>query len=61
MDLTSEGFAIDAELFARAKAAGLRWIELEVEPRPRVAGKSKVGPHTARAALADLRRLRREL
>jgi len=61
MDLTGEGFAVDAEIFARAKAAGLRWIELEVEPRPRMAGKSKVSPRAARAALADLRRLRREL
>ncbi len=61
MDLTGDGFAVDAELFARAKAAGLRWIELEVEQRPRMAGKSKIRPGAAWTALGDLRRLRREL
>jgi dolichol-phosphate mannosyltransferase len=40
--LSSEGFQIDAEIFARARAAGLRWAQVGVSHRPREHGQSKV-------------------
>jgi dolichol-phosphate mannosyltransferase len=40
--LASDGFQIDAEIFARAQAAGLRWAQVGVSHRPREHGQSKV-------------------
>jgi dolichol-phosphate mannosyltransferase len=40
--LASDGFQIDAEIFARAQAAGLRWAQVGVSHRPRSTGQSKV-------------------
>ena len=61
MDLSSEGFLIDAELFARARPAGLRWIEIGVDQRPRAGGASKVRLGSGWAAVRDLWRLRKDL
>ena len=61
MDLSSEGFLIDAELFARARPAGLRWIEIGVDQRPRAGGASKVHLGAGWTAVRDLWRLRKDL
>lgn len=42
IDLTSSDFLIDAELFARAQQAGLRWAEVGVTHRAREGGSSTV-------------------
>jgi dolichol-phosphate mannosyltransferase len=42
LPLRSDGFLIDAELFAQAKAAGGRWREVGIVHRPRERGSSKV-------------------
>ena len=42
IELTSSDFLIDAELFARAKQAGLRWAEVGVTHRAREGGSSTV-------------------
>jgi len=46
IELTSSGFLIDAELYARARLAGLRVAQLPVRHRPRAAGRSSVRPAT---------------
>ena len=61
MDLESEGFLIDAEIFARAQCLELRWTEIGVSHRPRAGGVSKVRPQAAWTVLGDLRRLRKTL
>ncbi len=61
IDLTADDFLIDAELFARAKKAGLRWAEVGVTHRPRGGGQSTVRLGLALPYLAGLFRLRRSL
>jgi len=61
MDLESEGWLIDAEIFARAQRLDLRWTEAGVSHRPRAGGVSKVRPQAAWTVLGDLRRLRKIL
>jgi glycosyltransferase involved in cell wall biosynthesis len=57
--LVSDGYAINAELVARADAAGLRVRELGVRHLARLAGRSKVGAASAPAAVRELWALRR--
>jgi len=59
--LSSDGFLIDAELFARAQAAGLTWVQAGVRHRPRERGSSTVRAGTVAATLAELWRLRRSV
>lgn len=59
--LSSDGFLIDAELFARARRAGLSWVEVGVTHRPRSAGHSTVKAATVVATLRELWALRRSL
>ena len=61
IDLTSEGFLIDAEIYARADRAGLRWAQVGVKHLPRVYGESKVHVGLAFGTLARLWNLRRNL
>jgi dolichol-phosphate mannosyltransferase len=61
IDLTSEGFLIDAEIYFRAHRAGLRWAQVGVTHRPRVHGESKVHLGLAFGTLLRLWRLRRSL
>jgi glycosyltransferase involved in cell wall biosynthesis len=59
IDLTSSDFLIDAELFVRAKRAGLRWAEVGVTHRPREGGSSTVRYGLAWPVLRGLLGLRR--
>jgi glycosyltransferase involved in cell wall biosynthesis len=59
--LESDGFLIDAELFARAKAKGLGWCEVGVTHRPREQGSSTVRASTVGQTLRELWRLKRNL
>lgn len=59
IDLTSEGFLIDAEIYFRAHRAGLRWAQVGVTHRARVHGESKVHLGLAFGTLLRLWRLRR--
>lgn len=59
--LSSDGFLIDAELYARARRAGLTWTQVGVTHRPRMAGSSTVKAATVTATLRELWRLRRSL
>jgi glycosyltransferase involved in cell wall biosynthesis len=61
IDLSSDGFLIDAELFVRARAAGLRWAQVGVTHRPRRHGRSKIGPHLWWPSFRALLELRRSL
>lgn len=61
VQLSSDGFLIDAELFARAKAAGLGWLETGVTHRPREKGSSTVKPSTVGQTLRELWRLKLRL
>jgi hypothetical protein len=61
VQLSSEGFLIDAELFARAKMAGLAWAQVGVRHRPRELGSSTVSPSTVMKTLGQLRALKRRL
>ena len=61
IDLTSEGFLIDAEIYFRADRAGLRWAQVGVTHRPRVHGESKVHLGLAFGTLLRLWRLRRSM
>jgi glycosyltransferase involved in cell wall biosynthesis len=56
--LESDGYAINAELVARADAAGLRVREVGVRHFPRIAGESKVGATNVPGALRQLWTLR---
>lgn len=59
--LTSSGFLIDAELYARAHLAGLRVTQLPVRHRPRLAGRSSVQPAALWRSFAQLWSLARAL
>lgn len=59
--IQSDGFLIDAELYARAKKAGLKWAQLGVTHRPREKGSSTVRLSTITETLRELWRLRRRL
>lgn len=59
--LESDGFLIDAELYARADRAGLRWAQGPVRHRPRVEGSTTVKVGTIRETLSELMRLKRML
>jgi len=59
--LTSDGFLIDAEMYARAARAGLRWTQVGVTHRPRTRGSSTVRARTVSDTLRELRALRRSL
>lgn len=59
--LSSDGFLIDAELYARADRAGLRWVQGPVNHRPRTEGSTTVKVGTIRETLGELWRLRRSL
>jgi glycosyltransferase involved in cell wall biosynthesis len=61
VELSSSGFLIDAELYARAALAGLRVVQLPVEHRPRAAGRSSIRPATLWRSLVQLFALAREL
>jgi len=61
IELTSDGFLIDAELYARAQRAGLRWVQVGVTHRPREQGSSTVGVGTIAETLRELMALRRTL
>lgn len=59
--IESDGFLVDAELYARAKRAGLSWAQVGVRHRPREQGSSTVRPGTVVETLRELWRLRRSL
>ncbi|HHQ48621.1 MAG TPA: glycosyltransferase family 2 protein [Acidobacteria bacterium] len=59
--LSSDGFLIDAELYARAKRAGLTWAQVGVTHRPREKGSTTVKLSTITETLRELWRLRRSL
>jgi dolichol-phosphate mannosyltransferase len=59
--LTSSGFLIDAELYARAHLAGLRVVQLPVSHRPRAAGRSSIRPGILWRSLSQLWSLSRLL
>jgi dolichol-phosphate mannosyltransferase len=60
-ELTTDGFLIDAEIYARAHRAGLRWAQVGVTHHPRVYGASKVHLTAAFGTLIRLWKLRRSL
>lgn len=59
--LSSQGFLIDAELYARASREGLRVAQLPVTHRARRGGRSSVRPATVGRTLLHLWRLSRDL
>jgi glycosyltransferase involved in cell wall biosynthesis len=59
--LSSEGFLIDSELYARAARRGLRVAQLPVTHHPRIAGRSTVRLATVWRSLVQLARLARTL
>ena len=59
--LSSDGFLIDAELYARAQMAGLRWTQIGVRHRPRELGSTTVKTSTVVETLRQLRALKRQL
>ena len=61
MNLVSTGYAINAEIMARAARASLRVCEVPVTHRPRLAGRSKVSIANVPSSLLDLLWLRRAL
>ncbi len=61
VQLSSEGFLIDAELFARAQSAGLSWRQVGVPHRPRLSGSTTVSLSTVFETLRELRALKRSL
>lgn len=61
IELNSEGFLIDAEIYFKAHRAGLRWAQVGVTHRPRVHGESKVHLGLAFGTLLRLWRLRRSM
>ena len=61
IDLTTDGFLIDAEIYARADRAGLRWAQVGVTHHPRIYGDSKVRLTVAFGTLLRLWKLRRSL
>jgi len=61
INLSSDGFLIDAELYARADRAGLRWAQGPVTHRPRTEGETTVKVGTIQETLRQLFRLRKAL
>jgi len=61
IDLKTDGFLIDAEIYARADRVGLRWAQVGVTHHPRVYGESKVSLTVAFGTLFRLWKLRRNL
>ena len=59
--LSSDGFLIDAEIYARAQAAGLSWIQVGVEHRPRELGSTTVKTSTVTETLRELWSLKKQL
>lgn len=59
--LESDGFLVDAELYLRLREAGLRWVQVGVEHRPRRHGVSTVGLGHVLPTLRGLWRLRRSM
>jgi len=56
--LSSDGFLIDAELYARAKKAGLTWTQVGVRHRPRELGSTTVKVSTIVETMRELRALK---
>ena len=61
VQLCSEGFLIDAELYARAQSAGLTWRQVGVLHRPRLSGSTTVSVFTVFETLRELRALKKSL
>jgi glycosyltransferase involved in cell wall biosynthesis len=61
VQLSSDGFLIDAELYARANAAGLKWTQVAVQHRPREMGRTTVKSSTVAETLRELWALRERL
>jgi len=61
LPLDSDGFLIDAELFARTRKAGGRWREIGVTHRPREQGSTTVKVSTVTETLRELWALRRSI
>ncbi len=60
LEMSAEGAGVNAELFVRAREAGLSWTEVPVSHRQRVQGKASGGrPDVAIRALWELWALRR--
>jgi glycosyltransferase involved in cell wall biosynthesis len=59
--LKSDGFLVDAEIYARAKRAGLTWKQVGVRHRPRELGSTTVKVATVTETLRELWALRRTL
>ncbi len=59
--LSSDGFIVDAELYARARRAGLRWSQVGVTHRPRTRGSSSIRLGAVTESWRGLRKLRRDL
>lgn len=61
VELSSDGFLIDAELYARAQSAGLSWRQVGVPHRPRLSGTTTVSVSTVFETLRELRALKKSL
>ena len=61
VSLASDGFLVDAEIYARARRAGLRIAQLPVRHRPRRAGRSTVRLAAVWTSWRQLLALRRRL
>jgi dolichol-phosphate mannosyltransferase len=61
IELTTDNFLIDAEVFARAERAGCRWAEVGVTHHPRGGGSSTVRLSLAIPYFLGLLKLRRSL
>lgn len=59
--LSSDGFLIDVELYARADRAGLRWVQGPVRHRPRVEGSTTIKVGTIQETLGELFALKKAL
>lgn len=59
--LSSNGFLIDAELYARAQRAGLTWAQVAVPHRPRQLGRTTIRASTVLETLRELWGLKRQL
>ena len=61
VQLASDGFLIDAELYARAQKAGLTWAQVGVRHRPRELGSTTVKVSTILETLRELRALKSQV
>lgn len=59
--LSSDGFLIDAELYARAQKMGLTWVQVGVRHRPRELGTTTVKLSTVVETLRELRALKKQV